>query len=79
MLSFSTDGSAKHDMVTKVRDATQIAQKFASKQSTAIIIEGEMQLDSAVVPDVAMLKSPDSKIAGTANILIFPDLNSGNI
>jgi len=75
MLSFSTKGSAKHEMVDKVVEATQIAKKIAP----GIIIDGELQLDSAIIPDVAKKKSPESTVAGLANVLIFPDLNSGNI
>lgn len=75
MLSFSTKGSAKHEMVNKVVEATQIAKKIAPN----IIIDGELQLDSAIIPDVAKKKSPESTVAGLANVLVFPDLNSGNI
>lgn len=75
MLSFSTKGSAKHQMVDKVVEATQIAKKIAP----GIQIDGELQLDSAIIPDVAKKKSPESTVAGLANVLIFPDLNSGNI
>lgn len=79
MLSFSTNGSANHDMVVKVQEATSLAKKIASTQNLDFIVEWEMQLDCAVVPEVANLKFPNSKIAGLANILVFPDLNSGNI
>ncbi len=75
MLSFSTKGSAKHEMVDKVVEATQIAKKIAP----GIKIDGELQLDSAIIPDVAKKKSPESTVAGLANVLVFPDLNSGNI
>lgn len=75
MLSFSTKGSAKHEMVDKVVEATQIAKKIAP----GIQIDGELQLDSAIIPDVAKKKSPESTVAGLANVLIFPNLNSGNI
>jgi phosphate acetyltransferase len=75
MLSFSTKGSAKHKMVDKIRKATEIAQKKAPN----IEIDGELQADAALVPNVAEQKSPTSSVAGKANILIFPDLQSGNI
>ena len=72
-LSYSTYGSAEGELVTKVRQATDIAK--ASKY----IIEGEMQFDAAVVPSVANTKCPSSFIRGKANVFVFPDLNSGNI
>jgi len=75
MLSFSTNGSAKHPFVDKIAEATEIVKS----QKHKLIIEGEMQVDSALVPEVSKRKFPDSKIAGDANILIFPDLQSGNI
>ena len=75
LLSHSTKGSAKHDMVTKVVDALKIAKK----KFPDILIDGEMQADAALVPSVAKLKCPDSRIAGNANVLVFPNLDSGNI
>ncbi len=75
MLSFSTKGSAKHPMVEKVANATKIAQQRAPE----ILIDGELQLDAALVKEVGELKSPGSKVAGKANVLVFPDLQSGNI
>jgi len=75
MLSFSTKGSAKHPMVEKVANATKIAQQRAPE----ILIDGELQLDAALVKEVGGLKSPGSKVAGKANVLVFPDLQSGNI
>jgi phosphate acetyltransferase len=75
MLSFSTKGSAEHEMVDKVREATRIAKKLRPD----LKIEGELQADSAIIPQVARKKAPDSIIQGDANVLIFPDLNSGNI
>lgn len=75
MLSFSTKGSAKHETVDKVAIATEIVKQ----KHPELIIEGELQVDAALVPEVAQKKFPESKIVGDANILIFPDLNSGNI
>ena len=75
MLSFSTDGSANHPLVDKVREATRLAR--AQMPGTAI--EGEVQLDAAIVPAVARQKIAESQIDGRANILIFPDLEAGNI
>lgn len=75
MLSFSTKGSAEHALVEKVQRATAIARK----KMPALNIEGELQLDAAIVPSVAKQKAADSKVAGSANVLIFPDLNAGNI
>ncbi len=75
MVSFSTDGSARHALVDKVREATRLARK----QMPGVAIEGEVQLDAAIVPTVARQKIADSKIHGRANILIFPGLEAGNI
>ena len=75
LLSFSTKGSAKHDRVDMVANAALKAQeKFPQYQ-----IDGELQLDAALVPEVGELKAPQSKVAGHANTLVFPDLESGNI
>lgn len=75
MLSFSTMGSADHELVEKVRKATEIAKE----RRPDLQIDGEMQLDAAIVRKVAEQKAPGSKVAGNANVLIFPDLQSGNI
>ena len=75
MLSHSTKGSASHEDVDKVVNAV----KIANKNYPQYMIDGEFQLDAAIIPDVAKLKAPDSKIAGKANVLIFPDLDAGNI
>ncbi|MEG1606576.1 MAG: phosphate acetyltransferase, partial [Clostridia bacterium] len=75
MLSFSTKGSAKHDLVTKVQEATRIAHELAP----TLELDGELQLDAAVAPDVGQLKSPGSAVAGHANVLVFPDLQAANI
>jgi phosphate acetyltransferase len=75
MLSFSTKGSASHPSVEKVQKATSIAKQ----KKPDLIIDGELQLDAAIVPSVCAKKSPGSPVAGTANVLVFPDLNAGNI
>jgi phosphate acetyltransferase len=75
MLSFSTMGSAKHPLVDKVTKATKIAQK----KKPELLIDGELQADAALIPSIGERKAPNSKIAGKANVLIFPDLHSGNI
>lgn len=75
MLSFSTFGSAKHELVDKVVEATKIAKSSYPE----LDIDGEMQLDAAIIGKVAALKAPNSKVAGNANVLIFPDLQAGNI
>ena len=75
MLSYSTYGSAKHDLVTKVQEATKLAKEKAPE----LALDGELQLDAAIVESVGMQKAPNSDVAGSANVLIFPDLNAGNI
>lgn len=75
MLSFSTMGSADHELVDKVRNAVEIARGMRPD----LDIDGELQLDAAIVKKVADLKAPNSKVAGKANVLIFPDLQAGNI
>jgi len=75
MLSFSTKGSAKHSTVEKVINATKLAQEKAP----GLAIDGELQADAAIVAKVGEKKAPGSKVAGHANVLVFPDLNAGNI
>jgi phosphate acetyltransferase len=75
MLSFSTKGSASHGLVDKVISATKIAKEMAPD----LMIDGELQADAALIESIGQKKAPGSKIAGKANVLIFPDLNSGNI
>lgn len=75
MLSFSTNGSADHPMVDKVREATELVRKV----SPQLAIDGDIQLDAALVPSIVERKMPGSKTRGNANVLIFPDLNAANI
>ena len=75
MLSYSTYGSAKSELVDKVVEAAKILKEKAPE----INADGELQLDAAIVPEIGKIKAPGSKVAGYANTLIFPDLNAGNI
>jgi len=79
LLSFSTKGSATHPTIGKVQAATALAQQRADQKGLAADFDGELQVDAALVRDIAERKVPASKVAGRANVLIFPDLNSGNI
>src|SRR6188474_1182717 len=79
LLSYSTKGSATHSSIGKVQAATALATQRADQRMLEAEFDGELQVDAALVPEIAMRKLPESKVAGQANVLIFPDLNSGNI
>lgn len=75
MLSYSTYGSAKSKLTQKVIEATQLVKE----KDTNLLVDGELQLDAAIVPEVAEFKAPNSPLKGKANVLIFPNLDTGNI
>src|SRR5438046_1385990 len=79
LLSYSTKGSATPPTIGKVQAATALAQQKAAQKGLDAEFDGELQVDAALVPEIASRKVPDSKVAGRANVLVFPDLNSGNI
>jgi phosphate acetyltransferase len=79
LLSFSTKGSATHPSIGKVQAATALARQKAEQKMLEADFDGELQVDAALVPEIAARKLPESKVAGQANVLVFPDLNSGNI
>jgi phosphate acetyltransferase len=79
MLSYSTKGSAQTADTEKIVAATALAKQYFIENDLLIEIDGELQVDAALIEDIAKTKAPDSRVAGRANVLIFPDLNSGNI
>jgi phosphate acetyltransferase len=79
LLSFSTKGSSAHPAVHKMKAATALAQQHARQELLDLDIDGELQVDAAIIPEIAARKLPESRVAGRANVLIFPDLNAGNI
>jgi phosphate acetyltransferase len=78
-LSFSTKGSAMHPVIGRIQAAIALARHKAETKGLDAEFDGELQADAALVPEIAARKAPESKVAGQANVLIFPDLNSGNI
>jgi phosphate acetyltransferase len=79
LLSFSTKGSSGHSSVGRIQAAAALAEKRAAEKQIDALFDGELQVDTALVPEIASRKYPEGRIAGNANVLIFPDLNSGNI
>ncbi len=78
-LSFSTKGSARHEMVEKVERAVELTRERFAEQGLGVVVDGELQADAALVPAVGAVKNSGGAVQGNANVLIFPDLQSGNI
>lgn len=79
LLSFSTKGSSRHPSIGRIQAATALAEEKAREKQLEAVFDGELQVDAALVPEIAARKAPGAKISGDANVLIFPDLSSGNI
>lgn len=79
LLSFSTKGSSRHASIHRIQAAMALAEKRAAEKGLDAVFDGELQVDTALIPEIARVKAPDGRITGNANVLIFPDLNSGNI
>jgi phosphate acetyltransferase len=79
LLSFSTRGSSRLPSVGRIQAAVALAEKKAGERNLEAVFDGELQVDAALVPEIARVKSPEGRVVGNANVLIFPDLNSGNI
>ncbi len=79
MLSYSSHGSASHPTIAKAQAATRLAREQARRKDLAADFEGELQVDAALIPEIAARKAPEGKVAGRANVLIFPNLDAGNI
>jgi phosphate acetyltransferase len=79
LLSFSTKGSSNHPSIGRIQAAAALAEKKAREKNLDAEFDGELQVDAALVPEIALRKTPEGRIVGNANVLIFPDLNSGNI
>lgn len=79
LLSFSTKGSSRHPSIGRIQAAAAMAEEKAREKQLEAVFDGELQVDAALVPEIASRKAPGARIVGDANVLIFPDLNSGNI
>ncbi|MDD3154526.1 MAG: phosphate acetyltransferase [Victivallaceae bacterium] len=78
-LSFSSHGSAQNEILDKVIEATRLFKEKVAAENLDVLVDGELQADASIVPSVAAAKAPGSPLGGSANVLIFPDLNAGNI
>jgi phosphate acetyltransferase len=79
LFSYSTKGSASHPSIGRIKAAAALAEKKAQDRCLEADFDGELQVDAALIPEIASRKLFESSVAGSANVLIFPDLNSGNI